>query len=345
MLPYFSQRATTRFIKSMGAGKTEFEEKFEPVTTAKTVVQELAALAETEKTSWILGNLDRIEETHHRQQGTLLEILTDLQQPIDRLGTQLDIIQDGLERQKRIQILRSISTIPYTAHHKAARKDRLEGSGQWLLKRQVFQQWRSESTSSALWLHGIPGSGKTKLASLVLDELTGCAHFAYFYCVRNPAEPLRGQCDAILASLVRQLASSSAESPIFAAVVGKYQDAVDGIVGYEDFAWTSDESSAILLELLQHYPAVTIVLDALDEVNPEDRQKLLDVLSELLRKAPNLLKIFVSSRDNCDIALHFEGSPNVYIAAQDNRGDIESFMSVLEDMSNSALKTMLIISS
>lgn len=329
MLHYYSQRTATRLVKSVGFSKADFEDKYEPVKVSKEEFWELARLAEAEKASWILDNLDRVETTKQKQQESLSKLLQNLQQPIDRVNSQLNTIQDGLERENRIQILRSISTVPYASHHKAARKGRLEGSGQWLLMNKAFKAWRSESTSSVLWLHGIPGSGKTKLTSLVVDELTGSENMAYFYCMRNPAEPLRGQCHAILASLVQQLASTSPDSPILPPVVAQYQDALDGMAGFDDFAWTSDESSSIMLELLQEYPAVTLVFDALDEVNADDRQELMDILSELLRESPNLLKIFVSSRENYDIALHFEGSPNIYIDAQDNRGDIESFMSVL----------------
>ena len=59
-----------------------------------------------------------------------------------------------------------------------------------------------------------------------------------------------------------------------------------------------DESAQVLLELMEEYPAVTIVLDALDEVNEEDRQELMEILSQLLRDSPNLLKIFIASRSN-----------------------------------------------
>ncbi|TLD14961.1 hypothetical protein PspLS_10833 [Pyricularia sp. CBS 133598] len=325
-LRYYSQHTATRLVKSLGSAKSDFEEKYKPVSLAKGELEELVRLAEAEKTSWVLDKVGRAETERQVQHRVLSQLLHNLQQPIDRISSQLDVIHDGLERETRIKILRSISSIPYLTHHKAARKGRLEGSGQWLLGNKSFQSWRSESTSSVLWLHGIPGSGKTKLASLVVDELTDSENLAYFYCMRNPAEPLRGQCDAILSSLVRQLASTSTDSSVLAPITDTYQDALDGMTGFEDFAWTSDESSSILLELLKEYPAVTMVFDALDEVNPEDRQELMDILSELLRESPNLLKIFVSSRENYDIALHFEGSPNIYIDAQDNKGDIESFI-------------------
>ena len=58
-------------------------------------------------------------------------------------------------------ILRWISQEPYIDHHKQAGV--LQGTGQWLLQDPKFLAWQNESASSILWLHGIPGSGKSKL--------------------------------------------------------------------------------------------------------------------------------------------------------------------------------------
>ena len=64
---------------------------------------------------------------------------------------------------KRTEILRWISPEPYIQHHEQTKKDVLLGTGQWLLSDPVFDKWKKESVSSILWLHGIPGSGKSKL--------------------------------------------------------------------------------------------------------------------------------------------------------------------------------------
>lgn len=56
-----------------------------------------------------------------------------------------------------------ISPEPYLQHHEQSKKEILPGTGQWLLADPVFQRWKKDSASSILWLHGIQGSGKTKL--------------------------------------------------------------------------------------------------------------------------------------------------------------------------------------
>ena len=64
---------------------------------------------------------------------------------------------------KRTEVLRWISPEPYIKHHEETKKDVLSGTGKWLLLDPIFDVWKKESVSSILWLHGIPGSGKSKL--------------------------------------------------------------------------------------------------------------------------------------------------------------------------------------
>lgn len=65
--------------------------------------------------------------------------------------------------QRREKILRWVSDEQYKRHHDKENKEVLKGTGEWLLQHPTFLQWKDESASSILWLHGIPGSGKSKL--------------------------------------------------------------------------------------------------------------------------------------------------------------------------------------
>ncbi|KAK4204557.1 hypothetical protein QBC40DRAFT_336757 [Triangularia verruculosa] len=333
VLRRLSQSSVLRFIKGVGSPLSDFETKFEPIHAARSEVLTLCQLVEAKRSEDIQRGVDHVLDNQNKQTGLvqalfplLNDALQDFRRPFTRFGATLEIIEDGLERQTRAQILKAISTLPYSTYHKNARKGRLEGTGTWLLEHPEYMKWREGSSSSVLWLHGIPGSGKTKLTSLVVDELGKHDNLAYFYCIRNPAELERAQCESILASLVRQMAGASVDKSILPQMVARYEDSISGISEFDDQAWTTDESTEMILELLEEYPSATIIIDALDEVNQEERQELLDILSQLLRESPNLLKIFISSRDNYDIALHFEGLPNVYIDVNNNASDISSFI-------------------
>ncbi|KAJ2991079.1 hypothetical protein NUW58_g2655 [Xylaria curta] len=323
-----------RIFKSIGQSQEDFQAKYLPVKQAFENFGRLAGIAQTENLGHGLVLIEDIErqlrDKDARDEGQskwLKAAIEQLRQPIDRIDTRLQRINDGLDRWDRVGILKAISAIQYSIHHKTAGKDRIEGTGLWFLARTEFRRWRTSSSPSVLWLHGIPGSGKTKLTSLVIEELLDHEHVAYFYCTRNPAEPERAQCDKILGSLVQQLASTGLDRPILNPVVKYYKDAIEQAGNYiTDLALTTDESKGLLLELFAEYPAVAIVIDALDEVNQDSRQELLNTLSALVENSPSLVRVFISSRSNHDIKLHLKGTPNIYIEAEDNAEDISSFI-------------------
>jgi hypothetical protein len=100
------------------------------------------------------------EESRHQQ---LKIVLDDLQKPIDRIQKKISDLHDSLQESERHNILNWLSTQPYIQHHDTAKRGILEGTGTWLLKDDLLLDWQRSSASSILWLHGIPGSGKSKL--------------------------------------------------------------------------------------------------------------------------------------------------------------------------------------
>lgn len=100
------------------------------------------------------------EESRHQQ---LKFLLDDLQKPIERIQKKISDLHDNLQGSERCDILNWLSTQPYIQHHDTAKRGILEGTGTWLLKDNLLLDWQRSSASSILWLHGIPGSGKSKL--------------------------------------------------------------------------------------------------------------------------------------------------------------------------------------
>ena len=94
---------------------------------------------------------------------SLLEIMRTIQKPFNRMADQLVNVHDTLAQNERASILRWLSTIPYAQHHQNVRKGRLQDSGMWLFEHEDFRKWLLTSYSSILWVHGPPGTGKTKL--------------------------------------------------------------------------------------------------------------------------------------------------------------------------------------
>lgn len=333
VLRYFGTNTAIRFVKSSFILNSRLEDLSSQIDQDDAEVCRLSTIAESERNERTAEALAMLHDEaaakaaeEEQRVSHLRDILADLEQPIQRIETKVSQLHENLEREVRAKILRSISTISYPTHHKAASRDRLRDSGSWLLQDSSYNDWRAKNISAVLWLHGLPGSGKTKLASLVFDTIKEEEQVAAFYCARTPQEPGRAQCDKILASFVRQLACMPKNQNILEPVLDRYREQLQEFGEFEDQSWTTEESVEILIDLLGYYPSVTIVLDALDEVERLERPQLLDAITDLAGSSVSLVKVLITSREQYDIALRLRHLPNVYISTDDNRADIYAFI-------------------
>lgn len=146
----------------------------------------------------------------------------------------------------------------------------------------------------------------------------------YFYCDR--AESDRRDPTDIMRTLVKQLSviqrSSPSEKLVAAPVVDAYKKRDQ--TGHLDF----QESCDLLIQLINQYSQTTIVIDALDEIDPAKRKAtdFLNKLKQIIDRSESLVKLFVSSRDDGDIVLGLDGVPNMFISAIDSSSDIKRFI-------------------
>lgn len=123
---------------------------------------------------------------------------------------------------------------------------------------------------------------------------------AFFYCVRNAAEPERATPVEIMGALLRQLASSKPDVPIKEPVAKEYESRKKK--AEEDCSklkkLTIEDCTRLIIELTRDNPGM-IIIDALDECDEND--KLLEALDEIVSKSAEVVKVFVSSRDDVDI--------------------------------------------
>ncbi|GKT80505.1 ankyrin repeat protein [Colletotrichum tofieldiae] len=259
-----------------------------------------------------------------------------------RLCSQADRLQTARILDDSREILRWLSSVPYIQHHKHHSQQRVLGTGQWLLRHPRFTDWLSLSSSSILILHGIPGCGKTSLASLVIDSYQAAfacpprpvAPVAYFYCSQSTSEPERSDAREILRSLVRQIATGhktagQTSSPLIvhASVMTEFErrQAQAARDGFDTERLSASECVNIIRTFTASEP-LTIIVDATDEVAEDDLDILVRALQDVVRQSDNVTKILLTNRDDGRLFSLLPHASRIRISSGDVQGDMTRFV-------------------
>lgn len=327
---FFDQSSLTRIPRSVFVTEDEFESLARKMDLEQSNVDHCAAIVDAENQNNINVSLKALSVVQDEKLAGLMELLRTIDGPIFRMSDQLNGIEDHLDRSNRCDILRWVSAQPYLEHHEQISKSALPGTGKWLLEDSTYADWHKGSASSLLWLHGKVGAGKSTLVSMVIEDAMRRFKVGrspppvYFYCSRSAAEPERSDPAAILSSIVRQLSCAEPGLPLLPPVIEKYEKKGQG---FSSGGLQIEESRDLISELIEYYPMTTIVIDALDECDPEKRDMLLDAIENLLQNSSlGLLKVFVSSRDDQDIVCTLREYPNLDLVSSRNSADIEAFV-------------------
>ncbi|VUC25174.1 unnamed protein product [Clonostachys rosea] len=336
---YCNQNTFKRILKYGVLVSGDLESSFAAVAPAQDIVSRCALVMNLEGKSTvpILDKLCACSFTHILKaqldsQVELRRIRESFDAPMQRWDGALHAISDQLEAEQRKKILQWMSAEPYIQHHKQTKSEVLKGTGNWLLQNPSFLRWKNESASSILWIRGIPGSGKSKLMSIAIEDAMGAFQRkqspqpAYFYCSRNPAEPGRSDPSRILASIARQLATPEVGGAILEPAPSVYNERE--AQAFADGPLSLEESKELVIKLLDQYKdaTMTIAIDGLDECNEDTRGDLLEAFEFLLEESPCLLKLLVSSRDDQDIVYQFENYPCLALSSAHSSSDIELFV-------------------
>lgn len=179
-------------------------------------------------------------------------------------------------------------------------------------------------------LVSVAGAGKTKLASMVIDDILRAFDaqrsdeaIAYFYCDRN--QEGRRESISIMRSFVRQLSTTRTANAMQPILVELYRQKKR--TGFASGKLDIDKCVDLLRHYVNTYPQTTLVLDALDECdNPQIRKQLVTAFDDVLSYSLKPIKTFISSRPDPDIRHRFGTGPNVGIQATDNQNDIAKFV-------------------
>lgn len=218
---YCVQKTGIRILKGvLNIGQRDMAKLSQNIQDDQVAVDEIARLVDAEYLRKEAQNLKALSPEAALRNENMRKALAQLDTPIQHVNDQLEALVKDQERAKKFEILGWISKMPYNQHHETVRSGRLEDSRLGLFDLPEYMNWRKSRQPSLLWLHGIPGSGKSKLVSLVVDTLrenglnAQSEPLAYVYCTRSTSEPQRTESEHILRSILRQLACARPGLPI-----------------------------------------------------------------------------------------------------------------------------------
>ena len=330
---YYKQSTAERLARSIVKPVDTVQKTLDLVRSEEMVVDKFAEIVHAEMTSALAKHVTSLQDNTTRRLDDLEKLIKAFDEPLVRTVGSVQGLQDRLKAEERRGLLAWLSRIPYREHHEITYREVLPDTGLWLLNKAEFLDWQSSSSSSLLWLHGIPGAGKSKLTAIViqkfLDDAAGVensAPLAYFYCSREKSESCRADPTEILRAILKQLSSLGPDGQVRHAIATEYKqrrlDAEQDGLEVRNLAFP--ECTQLILELTSEAPA-TIVIDGVDELGYSS-QDLLNALRYLVENSSSVLKVFVSSREEAAIARSLYYASSIRVTSADNSKDVTVFV-------------------
>ncbi|KAL5330616.1 hypothetical protein ACEPPN_000135 [Leptodophora sp. 'Broadleaf-Isolate-01'] len=233
--------------------------------------------------------------------------------------------QQAEERSKYLQVLEWFSAARSTQEdHEEFRRARSQGTGDWILKEEKVRNWLEVDVpeSSILWINGIPGAGKTILASIIIDStLTNDSkNTAFFYCKENDSE--KNSCISIYRGLLSQM-------------LNNHRDLIpychDRMVSTGEINLTTvTQAESLLKVLFEKADNTRVVIDGLDECDVDQRKLLLafftDAVDHFDERDPGKLRVLLISQDYLDIQKALQCATVLKLTNENNEADIKTYV-------------------
>ena len=222
--------------------------------------------------------------------------------------------EEQFEDHNRTSILHWISPLNFGAKHSDLSNQRQDSTGDWLLKSNEFLNWLN-GTTRTLWCPGMPGAGKTVLASKVIDYISrditkGDVGIAYIYCNYKDASQTG---ISFVASLLQQmLQQRPGTSPEVTALYEQHFP--------RNTTPALPEYAKLLQQQVLCFSDVYLIIDALDECPDNARNEVLDEINRL----PSNVHFLATSRHIPTIERKFRDVPRLEIKARDE--DIMTYL-------------------
>ena len=242
------------------------------------------------------------------------------------IGAKLQHLEDAESDRRYLELLQWLRPVKSPSDH----EDIIEvcqdfpSCGEWFFKNSNYSTWRTDDVprSPILWLRGIPGAGKTVLASRIIEhcQQDHGARIVFFYC--KDGDPERTTAIAILRTLLSQALSREHDLLpwCYDVLLGSGQPTLSSR------RLCGDMLEAVLLDGTKKF----MIIDGIDECPRSERTILLNLLHGLITtcesKEPGLLRLLVVSQDEPDVRTSLRNAAEIVLGMDDNRGDVRAFV-------------------
>lgn len=197
------------------------------------------------------------------------------------------------------QIVRMLSAPDPSTNYQSASEARQPNTGLWFLESDQYHNLK-DGQVQAIWLHGIPGCGKSVLSSTIIDDLhrmngSGTRSIVvYFYF--DFSDPLKRTSESMIHSIITQLVQNIGTIPDAVATLFSALESNNRQGSFEEYL-------TALQNLILEFPRVFLVLDALDECDRQGTgmKKLRKALTGIAEWNIKTLHLIITSRREWDI--------------------------------------------
>ncbi|EXJ69600.1 uncharacterized protein A1O5_07636 [Cladophialophora psammophila CBS 110553] len=195
------------------------------------------------------------------------------------------------------------------------------GTGSWFFESATYISW-SSGPSTLLWINGIPGSGKTVLASSIIQALRAqtaepAMSLVYFYFDhRNSAKrTLKSFLGAILLQLICQHPDLLDEAT---SLYQKYEANFGNAISSTDLL-------ALLTTSIQTVGTLVVVIDAVDECT--ELEDFVSALGRIVGTEGAIVRVIATGRHDHSLQKHMGTMAAYRVTLEHNiGGDISSFV-------------------
>lgn len=202
------------------------------------------------------------------------------------------LTESRVREEKIRQTLQKLSPIDYHLTHRRLRSECHQGTTQWIFGHDSYKSWEERTESCSIHCNGIPGCGKTILASSVINNLitdpVDPSHLVcFYYCDYANRQTLNPA--VMLGTFIRQILENSHNSE-------NLRNWVLNQWAHRPSTPLAQELLPAVLEAFKEFQRVTIVIDAPDELSPQDQHECGSIISTFLSLYGCRVKVFLSCR-------------------------------------------------